>query len=134
MTYCLNGRALRAGAMLLAASAWVPALAQSNPDQPTRNEKGETIVVTASRSGEAVPVNQLGASVTVLDAQALDTRQTRIVSDILRDVPGIAVNRTGAIGGLTQIRIRGTEGNQVLVLIDGIKASDPYYGEYDSAR
>lgn len=107
------------------------AIAQSNPTQPTTNEKGESIVVTASRSGEAVRVDQLGASVTVLDAQALETRQTRIVSDILRDVPGVAVNRTGAVGGFTQVRIRGSESNHVLVLIDGIKASDPYYGEYD---
>ncbi|WP_030539831.1 TonB-dependent siderophore receptor [Sphingobium sp. DC-2] len=115
---------------LLALTA-TPAFAQSNPSQPTRNEDGDTIVVTGSRSGEAVPVKQIGASITVLDAEALETRQTRIISDILRDVPGVAVNRTGAIGGLTQIRVRGSEGNHVLVLIDGIKASDPYYGEYD---
>jgi len=109
----------------------VPALAQSNPDQPTVNDRGETIVITGSRSGNAVPIDRLGASVTVLDAEALDERQTRIVSDILRDVPGVAVNRTGAVGGLTQLRLRGSEGNHVLVLIDGIKASDPYYGEFD---
>ncbi|MFC0205504.1 TonB-dependent receptor plug domain-containing protein [Novosphingobium soli] len=119
-----------ASVLALAATA-APVLAQSNPTQPTTDAKGDTIVVTASRSGDAVPINQLGASVTVLDAQALETRQTRIVSDILRDVPGVAVSRTGAIGGLTQIRIRGSEGNHVLVLIDGIKASDPYNGEYD---
>ena len=52
---------------LLALSA-SPALAQSNPGQPTTDEKGDVIVVTASRSGDAVPVNQLGASVTVLNA------------------------------------------------------------------
>ncbi|MGI9375802.1 MAG: TonB-dependent receptor plug domain-containing protein [Tsuneonella suprasediminis] len=115
------------------ALASCPAFAQSNPGQPSVNESGETIVVTASRSGEAVAVNKLGASVTVLDSEALDQRQTRIVSDILRDVPGVAVNRTGAVGGLTQLRLRGSEGNHVLVLIDGIKASDPYYGEFDFA-
>ena len=89
--------------------------------------------MTASRSGEAVAVNKLGASVTVLDSEALEQRQTRIVSDILRDVPGVAVSRTGAAGGLTQLRLRGSEGNHVLVLIDGIEASDPYFGEFDFA-
>jgi vitamin B12 transporter len=89
------------------------------------------LVVTASRSGDAVPADQLGASVTVLDAATLDQRQTRIVSDVLRDVPGLAVSRTGAVGGTTQVRIRGSEGNHVLVLIDGIEVSDPYQGEYD---
>lgn len=91
----------------------------------------DTLIITASRSGEPVEVKALGASVTVLDAEALTLRQTRIVSDILRDVPGLAVNRLGAIGSQTQVRVRGTEGNHVLVLIDGIEASDPYQGEYD---
>ncbi|PTT79328.1 TonB-dependent receptor, partial [Pseudomonas sp. HMWF010] len=91
----------------------------------------DTLIVTASRSGEPVEIKTLGASVTVLDAEAMTLRQTRIVSDILRDVPGLAVNRLGAIGSQTQVRVRGTEGNHVLVLIDGIEASDPYQGEYD---
>lgn len=91
----------------------------------------DSIVVTASRSGDAIPAHLLGSSVTVIDNEALESRQTRVLSDVLRDVPGVAVNRTGAIGGLTQIRIRGSEGNHVLVFIDGIKASDPFYGEYD---
>ncbi len=108
--------------LLLATAA--PAFAEDAADS-------DTIIVTAGRSGDGVPVDQLGASVTVLDAQALDTRQTREVSDILRDVPGIAVNRAGGIGGLTQVRLRGTEANHVLVLIDGIEVSDPYQGEFD---
>jgi vitamin B12 transporter len=95
------------------------------------DETGGDIIVTASRSGDPEPIDNIGASATLLDAQALDQRQTRIVSDILRDVPGVAVSRTGAIGGLTQVRIRGSEANHVLVLIDGIEVSDPYQGEYD---
>lgn len=89
------------------------------------------IVVTASRSGDAVPAYLIGSSVTVLGSDALDKRQTRVLSDILRDVPGVAVSRSGAIGNSTQVRIRGSEANHVLVFIDGIKASDPYQGEYD---
>ena len=115
----------------LLALASSPAFAQSNPNLSSTNEKGEAIIVTGSRSGDGVPVNQSGASVTVVDAEALEKRQTRIVPDVLRDVPGVAVSRTGAIGGLTQIRLRGAEGNHVLVLIDGMEASDPYYGEFD---
>jgi vitamin B12 transporter len=116
---------------LLAVAVTAPAFAQTDPGQPAMDYAGDPIVVTASRSGEGVPVSQLGASVTVLEAQTLDNRQTRIVSDILRDVPGLAVSRSGAIGSPTQIRIRGSEGNHVLVLIDGIEAADPYQGEYD---
>ena len=115
--------------ILVALTTAAPVFAQSQTaavDGPK-----DDIIVTASRSGEGVPENNLGASVTVLEPEALSARQTRIVSDILRDVPGIAVSRTGAIGGLTQVRIRGTESNHSLVLIDGIEAADPYNGEYD---
>lgn len=116
----------------LALIAATPALAQSgSADRAAKDDAKDVIVVTASRSGDAIPANLIGSSVTVLDSRALENRQTRVLSDILRDVPGIAVNRTGAIGGLTQIRIRGSEGNHVLVFVDGIKASDPYHGEYD---
>ncbi|WP_199556419.1 TonB-dependent receptor plug domain-containing protein [Sandaracinobacteroides hominis] len=110
---------------LLALSAAAPALADSASDT------ADAIVVTASRSGDAILLENLPASITLITDADMQNRQTRIVSDVLRDVPGVAVSRTGAIGGLTQIRVRGTEGNHVLVLIDGIKASDPYYGEYD---
>ena len=112
-------------------TAALPTFAQTNPTEPTTDAGGETIVVTATRSGSAIPADLLGASVTVLDAAALDQRQTRVVSDVLRDVPGAAVSRAGGVGGFTQIRLRGAEANQTLVLIDGIKASDPYSGEYD---
>lgn len=117
--------------LIALAAATTPAFAQSNPDEPTTDNQGDTIVVTASRSGEGVRVDQLGASATVIDAQTIENRQTRIVSDVLRDVPGLAVSRLGAIGGQTQIRIRGTEGNHVLTLIDGIEVSDPFNGEFD---
>ena len=96
--------------------AATPALAETGDiaDRP-----GEEIIVSASRSGEGVEADKLGASVTVIAPDTLEARQTRIVSDVLRDVPGVAVNRIGAVGGQTQIRIRGTEANHVLVLIDG---------------
>lgn len=118
---------------LLALAAAGPALAQSDPTVATRDAGGNDIVVTGSRSGEGVLLRDLPASVTLIDSAALAERQTRIVSDVLRDIPGIAVSRAGGVGNFTQIRIRGTEGNHTLVLIDGIKASDPYSGEFDFA-
>jgi vitamin B12 transporter len=105
--------------------------AQAETDAGDAVLPGQEIVVTASRSGEGVPQNRLAASVTVIDSAAMQERQVRSVADVLRDVPGVAVNRTGAIGGPVQVRVRGTEGNHVLVLVDGIDAADPYQGEYD---
>ncbi|WGF90362.1 TonB-dependent receptor plug domain-containing protein [Marinivivus vitaminiproducens] len=81
------------------------------------------------------PARAVGSALTVVDAEQLAVRQTRLVSDVLREVPGVAVNRTGSVGQLTQLRIRGAEGNQTLVLIDGVKANDPSAGsEFDFAH
>ncbi|HEX4097624.1 MAG TPA: TonB-dependent receptor plug domain-containing protein, partial [Caulobacteraceae bacterium] len=117
------------GASLLAIFAACPLTAFAQQAAPPSSV--DPLVVTASRSGDATPADLVGASVTVIDDQALQQRQTVVVSDVLRDVPGVAVSRTGGVGDMTQVRIRGAEGNQTLVLIDGIKASDPFFDEYD---
>lgn len=67
----------------------------------------------------------------MLEAPALKVRQTRILSDVLRDVPGVAMDRTGAVGGQTQIWLRGAEANQTFVLIDRIEVSDPSTSDSD---
>jgi vitamin B12 transporter len=93
----------------------------------------EQIIVTATRAGDGLPLDLAGSSISVLDFQDLQSRQTRYIADVLRDVPGVAVNRAGGGGGLTQVRLRGTEGNHVLVLVDGMEVSDPFTGEFDFA-
>ncbi|MSR09010.1 MAG: TonB-dependent receptor [Gammaproteobacteria bacterium] len=83
----------------------------------------DTLVVTASRI--PVPLSASGSSVTVIDREQIDARQSVFAVDLLQDVPGVAVSRSGSIGAQTQVRIRGAEANQVLVLIDGIEVNDP---------
>lgn len=85
------------------------------------------ILVTASR-GEAVSVRDYNGAYTIITAEELEQRQTRDIADVLRDVPGVAV---AGIAGQTQIRLRGSEANHVLVLVDGIEVSDPFAGEFD---
>lgn len=81
------------------------------------------IVVSASR----VPLEAkaVGSAVTVITAEEIERKQARIVSDLLREVPGITVHRSGTVGTLTAVRIRGSEHGHTLVLIDGVKVNDP---------
>ena len=114
------------GIALIACTAAGNAAAQDTPLLP------ET-VVSASRI--ETPLSTVGSAITVIDRQQLDQRQTRLVSDVLREVPGVAVNRSAGVGGFTQVRIRGSEANQTLVLIDGIEVNDPGLGaEFDFAQ
>jgi vitamin B12 transporter len=91
------------------------------------------VLITGTLASRNLLGDLAGISATEISAEALSERQVRVVSDVLRDVPGIAVTREGTLGGLTQIRIRGSEGNHALVLIDGIEAGDPFQGEFDFA-
>lgn len=118
------------GASLIALIIATPLAAQA-ADSPPRPV--DEVLVTGTRATDGVQADKIGASVTVITAQDFEDRQVRIVSDVLRDVPGISVSRIGGVGGQTQVRVRGTEGNHVLTLIDGIKASDPFQGEFEYA-
>ena len=121
-----HGKASVSAIAFLLAGLAAPAHAQT-----ASQAAGDDIVVTATRSGDPIPAELIGSSVTVVSDTDLVDRQTRIVSDVLRDVPGVAVNRSGAVGDLTDVRIRGSEANQVLVFIDGIKADDPYVSSFN---
>ncbi len=78
-----------------------------------------------------VPAQEFGRAVSVITADDLARSQTQYVADALRALPGVAVSRTGGVGGQTQVRIRGAEGNHTVVLIDGVEASAPENGEFD---
>ena len=92
---------------------------------------GPETVVTATRLPTSI--DRVGNAITVITEEQIRERQVTSVADILRTVPGLAVNRSGGgVGTLTQVRIRGAEANQTLVLIDGIEVNDPSGGsEFD---
>ena len=87
----------------------------------------DQIIVTGSRSPLAA--SQIGSAVTVITRDDIENRQARYVTDMLRAVPGFAVSHSGTTGSQTQVRVRGSEANHVLVLIDGVRANDPATGD-----
>lgn len=124
---------------IAAALGWsAPALAQSQDEAATEDSatayirlverRRPDIVVSANRDGRPLYADGFTGSVTVLTEDQIEQRQIRNIEDALRDVPGVAVS---SVAGQTQIRLRGTEANHVLVLVDGIEVSDPGSGEYD---
>ncbi|MGQ0568976.1 MAG: TonB-dependent receptor plug domain-containing protein [Armatimonadota bacterium] len=117
--------AMPASLLVLLGAAGSPAVAQTVTSL-------ETVVVSGTRT--AVPASELGSTMTVVTGEELDAKQIRIVSDALRAVPGLAVNRSGPAGTFTQVRIRGAEANHTVVLIDGMKINDPFSSEVDFAH
>lgn len=80
-------------------------------------------------SGGMAPIlsESYGRAHTVITSEELEQRGITTIQDALRTVPGVSVNGSG--DSYTQIRIRGSEANHTLMLIDGVpvKAGD---GEY----
>jgi vitamin B12 transporter len=81
--------------------------------------------ITVSATATPEPLAEVGSSVTVIDSAQIQREQRRTVPDVLSLVPGLNVVQTGGPGGVTSVFIRGTNSNQVKVLIDGIDASNP---------
>jgi len=104
--------------------------AQSNlADAP--NIDDEIITIGSRISGQSI--TSLTSAASILDEADIKARGQAFLSDILRSLPGLAVSRSGPAGNLTQIRVRSSEANHVLVLIDGVEAGNPNTGEFDFA-
>lgn len=86
--------------------------------------RGPETVVTATRLPTSM--DRVGNAITVITEPQMRDRQITSVADVLRTVPGVSVSRLGpGAGTQTQVRLRGAEANQILVLIDGIEVNDP---------
>ncbi len=81
------------------------------------------VVITATRVDSRIGSGI--ASVTVLDGDTLRARGIRDVAEALREVPGATVVRSGSVGALTSLFLRGGESDYVRVLIDGVPMNDP---------
>lgn len=93
------------------------------PDEPLiwSGRRDDTIVV----SGVPQPRILLPASVATVSAEDLERLQLPFLVDALALEPGITVTRNGPVGGFAGLRIRGADAAQTLVVIDGVRVSDP---------
>jgi outer membrane cobalamin receptor len=83
----------------------------------------DTVVVTATR--EAAPAGQVGASVTTFTREEIERRGSILISDLVRETPGVAVIQTGGAGGVTSFFLRGGDSTYTKVLLDGIPLNEP---------
>ncbi len=110
------------------------ALGLANPvfaQQIDNKNNLEEIVVVASRL--PTEIYKTGHSVSLLGENSIEELGYQYGADLFRGLPGIAVNRAGGFGGLAQLRLRGADGNHLLVLVDGVDVSAAGTGEYDFA-
>ncbi|MCW0047645.1 TonB-dependent receptor [Brevundimonas sp. BT-123] len=81
----------------------------------------DEVIVTATRI-PAIVADTPGAR--VIDGKTIAQRGAIFAADILADVPGLSVTRSGAFGGVAQVRMRGATPGKTLVLVDGAPVND----------
>ncbi|MDI5889670.1 TonB-dependent receptor domain-containing protein [Halomonas rhizosphaerae] len=94
--------------------------AQSNTaDQASPTVELNPMVVTAALAPRTA--DQSLSSVTVIDEAALRRQDPESITDVLRGQPGVDVSTSGSFGKQSSVFIRGTNSNQNVLLIDGIR-------------
>ena len=83
----------------------------------------QRVVVSATR-GET-SVEQAAVAANIVTADDLKQRQFPFVLDILREMPGTQIVKTGRYGGTTSAFTRGAPNNGTLVLLDGVPLNQP---------
>jgi vitamin B12 transporter len=86
-------------------------------------ETGEDIVVTAS--GFEQPRSETGQAISVIDEDRLEELQATNITDALRTLPGVIAVTRGPVGSQSAVFLRGGNGSQTLVLVDGVRINDP---------
>lgn len=118
-------------------------LAQTAPPIPVEATRLDEITVSATRSERRV--DKVPATVTVIPATQIEQGGARDLKDVFRDELDVSVRaaptRFTAAGASTGragnegINIRGLEGNQVLMLVDGIRVPNSFsFGSFATGR
>lgn len=105
-------------ALALAACAISPLVDAANEENTPEGEQN-AIVVTATRTAQTV--DDSVASVTVITREDIEKSQALSVPELVRGITGLDVTMQGGFGKLSSFFLRGTNSNQVLALVDGLR-------------
>jgi vitamin B12 transporter len=112
------------------AAGVVSSVEAGTPDSPPAAAPTRLDPVVVTGTQVAVPVSEVPSAVTVIDREAIESRQVTDVLPLLRTVPGLAVVQQGSRGSVTSVFPRGGEADYNMVLVDGVPVNDAG-GAYD---
>ncbi len=87
------------------------------------------VVVTAYRSPTLR--QDLARSITIIGREQISRTPASSVAELLEYVTGLDVRQRGTQGVQADLHVRGGSFEQVLVVLDGVKVSDPQTGHHD---
>jgi iron complex outermembrane receptor protein len=87
------------------------------------------VVVTAGRT--PVYFNELTRCVEIITSEDLQNMPVSGINDVLQYAAGVDVRQRGTEGVQADISIRGGSSEQTLIMVDGVKMSDPQTGHHN---
>ncbi|WAT17989.1 TonB-dependent receptor [Aurantiacibacter sp. MUD11] len=81
--------------------------------------------ITVTATGTRTQVVATGQSVTVIGAEEIEAAQGADLTRVLTRAPGVSVSSNGGAGSFTGVRLRGSEAEQVLTVLDEVRVADP---------
>lgn len=111
---CLAGVLLFACSPLLCANNTESSSPAAAPTQGL-----DPVLVTATRTSRSRSASL--APNTVITREEIERTQAQSVRELLQRSPGISVANQGGSGKITELRLRGTESDHVLVLVNGVR-------------
>jgi iron complex outermembrane receptor protein len=92
--------------------------------------KLDSVLIRADRL--EAELGEHSKSITVLDQRDIERLPVNTLDDILRSLAGVNTNQRGPFGVQSDIGMRGSTFSQVLILIDGVRQSDPLTGHFNN--
>lgn len=88
----------------------------------------DPVVISATFS--PAQSSKTGRNIIVVKGEQVANLPVNSVDELLRYLPGLEVQARGPMGAQSDISIRGTTFQQVLVILDGIRLNDPLTGHF----
>ncbi len=95
----------------------------------TKNYELNEIIVTASKS--PITISDITRDVIVINKDDIKSFPVNSVQDLLQYAGGVDLRQRGISGVQADVNIRGGNFEEILILIDGIKVSDPQTGHHN---
>ena len=90
----------------------------------------DPVTITSSLSPEKI--SKTGRNIYVIKGERFNNLPVNSVDELLRYLPGMEIQSRGAMGSQSDIVLRGSTFQQVLLIMDGVRLNDPNTGHFTS--
>ena len=107
---------------LMQVSPGLHTLKRAKPQNKDTESQEKMVVVGSRVSGH---LDESTENVTIISNEELVNKNYIQLNDYLRSEVGLYVKQDAAVGGTSSLFMRGTESDHVLVLVNGMRVTDP---------